>query len=166
VLQLAPAGFLAATSIVLVSIAIFGMDPVHSRTAMFWTEGLRYTVLAVGFGCLLAWALRPRSVGLWFFELAPLRFFGKYSYGIYVLHALFMPFLLHYFRAEIFAVTHSKLLAVAGAGFMTMAIGIAAAWVSYHLYEKKFLRLKRYFDYNSRSPLPSELKSAQETISA
>ena len=167
VLQFAPAGFLGAAAIILASVVLVGLDPVHSRSGMFWTEGIRYTVLSVGFACLLAWALRPRSVGLWFFELLPLRFFGKYSYGIYVLHALLMGYFLHYFRPAILAVTHSKLLAVAGSGFIAMAIGVIAAYLSYHLYEKRFLRLKRYFDYTSPKPRgKSEPLSSRENISA
>ncbi len=166
-LQFAPLGFIAATGIVILSVSILGLDPHAPPSGIFWVEGLRYTVLALGFSCLIAWALRPRSVGLWFFELAPLRFFGKYSYGIYVLHVIFLPFFVHYFRIHILAVTHNKLLAVIGAGFISLAIGIAAAYLSYHLYEKKFLRMKRYFDYNQPKPTgPSEQLLPRESISA
>lgn len=167
VLQLAPLGFIAATVIVALSVFILGVDPHAPPSAIFWLEGFRYTVLALGFSCLIAWALRPRSVGLWFFELAPLRFFGKYSYGIYVLHVIFLPFFDHYFRSHIFAITHSKLLAVVGSGLLSLIIGIVAAYLSYHLYEKKFLRMKRFFDYNLPKPAkPPEPLLPQESISA
>jgi len=162
VLRFAPFGFLAAASIILVSIDLVGVDPIISRTGMLWTEGFRYTVLALGFACLIAWALHPQSFARWFFELSPLRFFGKYSYGIYVLHVIFLPFFVAYFRALIFSLTHSKLLAVVGAGLISLAIGIIAAYLSYHLFEKRFLRLKRFFDYDpSAHPQP-----APETVSA
>jgi len=167
VLQFAPFGFIAAAGIVVASICILGLDPQAPPSGIFWIEGFRYTVVALGFACLLAWALRPRSVGLWFFEIAPLRFFGKYSYGIYVLHAIFLSFFVQYFRSHIFAITHNKLLAVIGAGIISLSIGIAAAYLSYHLYEKKFLRLKRYFDYNRPKPAaPSEPLLPRESISA
>lgn len=166
-LQLAPLGFIVAAGIVIISVSLLGLDPQAPPAGIFWVEGLRYTVLALGFSCLIAWALRPQSVGLRFFELAPLRFFGKYSYGIYVLHVIFLSFFVHYFRRHILAVTHSKLLSVVGAGLISLAIGVAAAYLSYHLYEKKFLRMKRYFDYNQpKSTELSDQHLSREKISA
>jgi peptidoglycan/LPS O-acetylase OafA/YrhL len=166
VLRAAPFGLLAATLIILVSIGLIGVDPIRTHAGMFWTEGFRYTVLALGFASLLAWALRPQSIARWFFELSPLRFCGKYSYGIYVLHVIFLPFFISYFRAAIFSHTHSKLLAVVGAGFISLTIGIVAAYLSYHLFEKRFLRLKRFFDYDSPSQPPSSTQLISETVSS
>lgn len=163
-LRLAPFGFIAATGIVILSVSILGLDPHASRFGMFWIEGFRYTILALGFGCLIACALNPSSVGLWFFELAPLRFFGKYSYGIYVLHVIFLSFLDHYFRSHLFAITHSKLLAVVGSGLLSLVIGVVAAFLSYHLYEKRFLRMKRYFDYDR--PKTAEMPGSASTRTA
>jgi peptidoglycan/LPS O-acetylase OafA/YrhL len=66
--------------------------------------------------------------------------------------------------------TTSKLAGVAGGGFFSFLVAIVAAYASYHLYEKQFLRLKRYFDYD-RAPraeaLPFAAASGQSsTISA
>ncbi len=152
-LKVAPYGFLVAAAIVLISILRSGNEfgPVfRSSLAMrFWIDGLRYTILALGSACLLAWSLRPDSVCGWFFELRLLRFFGKYSYGIYVLHMIPLPFLLQTQRAALFQVAHNKLLAVAGAGFSTLLLAVGAAYLSFHYYEKPFLRMKRFFDYGS-----------------
>ncbi|HTD96293.1 MAG TPA: acyltransferase [Edaphobacter sp.] len=162
ILKLAPLGFMAAAVIIFFSINRLGIDAPSSQTALFWVEGFRYTVLAFGFACLVAWSLRPHSIATRFFELAPLRFFGKYSYGIYVLHVILLPFFIKYFRAGIFAATQSKLLAVVGAGLLSITIGVIAAYLSYHLYEKRFLRLKRFFDYK---PLQAESKAAKSSVS-
>lgn len=166
VLQLAPFGFLSAAFIIVFSIRFLGMHSVSSLASMLWFDGFRYTLLALGFACLLAWALRPQSVARWVFESAPLRFLGKYSYGIYVLHVLFLSFCVKYFRATILTLTHSKLLAVVGAGTTSLAISIVAAYLSYNLFEKKFLRLKRYFDYQSPAPPPANTVADPEAISA
>jgi peptidoglycan/LPS O-acetylase OafA/YrhL len=80
------------------------------------------------------------------FEGRTLRFFGRYSYGIYLFH--------HPMRrifeklappARLAAVMHSAV----AASLVFMVVGIvlatAVAWVSYHLVEKRFLALKARF---------------------
>ncbi len=151
ILKVAPWGFLTAAVIVAGSIKFFDREflpfPPYSTPMRYWIDGGRYTVLALGAGCLIAWALRPDSTCQQFFSSRWMRFFGRYSYGIYVLHVLMLPVLLGQQRAAIEHLTHSKLLAVVGAGLSTFVLSVAAAVLSFHLYEKPFLRLKRYFDY-------------------
>lgn len=112
---------------------------------------LRYSLMALGSAALIAWCLQPTSAPRKFFESRSLRFFGKYSYGLYVLHFAALGFLIRTFRGWILHVTPSKLAGVVGAGFLSFLVAVVAAYLSYHLYEKQFLRLKRYFDYD-RSP--------------
>ena len=80
--------------------------------------------------------------------LHPLRWLGKYSYGIYVLHLIFFSYmeepLRHFFYAR---VTPNKGVAIIATGLLIFLISITAAYLSYNLYEKPFLRLKRFFDY-------------------
>ena len=154
VLQVAPWGFLGAASIVVASIFLIEFRlALHPLLGRFWISGLRYSVLAIGFTCLLAWSLRPKSMCQWVFQHKWLRFLGKckYSYGIYVLHVLALSAFALPLRAAILQATHSKLLAVVIAGVVSLMIGILAAYVSYHLYEKPFLRLKHLFDYSRPS---------------
>jgi peptidoglycan/LPS O-acetylase OafA/YrhL len=77
----------------------------------------------------------------------PLAFLGKYSYGLYVYHHFFS----YYFSSHHTDLTLaarlgcSSMLALvlqAGAG---IAASIVLAWLSYEYFEKRFLRLKRYW---------------------
>src|SRR6185436_13848037 len=82
-----------------------------------------------------------------------MRFFGKYSYGMYVLHLPLVsigvtltgltPGRLRFFGSEL---TGALLFIAFFLGVVTIA-----AWISYNVYEKRFLRLKRRFVY--RRPL-------------
>jgi len=109
---------------------------------------LRYTLMALVSAALIAWCLRPRSAPRHLFENRVLRYFGKYSYGIYVLHLLAMPFFLRTFRLWISHLTPSKLIGVVGAGLLVFFISVVAAYLSYNLFEKQFLRMKRHFGYD------------------
>jgi peptidoglycan/LPS O-acetylase OafA/YrhL len=69
---------------------------------------------------------------------------GKYSYGMYVLH----PFIL--------LGLHQAGLSYSVLGlFVSVLLTYIAAWMSWALFEKRFLRLKRYFEYPSSRQTPS-----------
>jgi peptidoglycan/LPS O-acetylase OafA/YrhL len=92
VVRVAPWGFLTALCAVLVSIKLIGFGSSYYDTPapQFWWYGLWYTVVALGWACLIACSLRPASACEWIFEWQWLRFLGKYSYGIYVLHMILL----------------------------------------------------------------------------
>lgn len=159
ILRVAPATFWIALA-VFASVTITlpaNAELLETGAIRFWLRGIRYDVVALGFAGLLAWTLDHRSRVSRFFERKSLCFFGKYSYGIYILHGVMLPFLVSPLRAFIDARTGNKLLGVLLSGLICMAISVLAAVLSYQLYEKHFLRLKRFFDY---APIPS---SSQET---
>jgi peptidoglycan/LPS O-acetylase OafA/YrhL len=106
-----------------------------------------YTTLAAGFAALIGWALRPQSLGEAIFRIAPLRWFGRYSYGIYIIHFIVwnIPIMGQYPRRFIDEHWHSKLLGVALGGLPTLAVTLLLAWLSYRFYESPFLRLKKHF---------------------
>jgi hypothetical protein len=72
-----------------------------------------------------------------------LRFFGKYSYGLYVFHWLLLPtFKRFYPREQLISRVGSPLLGQLA--FIALATGssVVVAMLSWHLYEKHFLGLK------------------------
>jgi peptidoglycan/LPS O-acetylase OafA/YrhL len=73
------------------------------------------------------------------------RSFGKYSYGIYVLHVIILPYL-RPIRARLNLEEFILLF---------MLISYAAGWLSWHLFESHFLKLKRFFPVDAtRSWIP------------
>jgi peptidoglycan/LPS O-acetylase OafA/YrhL len=150
--RLAPWGFLAFGGITAALIVllehIFVLSPLHM---LYWLETVRYTLLALSFVWLVAWSLKRGSTCERIFQVSGLRFFGKYSYGIYVLHVIILGELLLPLRGAIAHFTDSKLLAVVGGGVICLALAVFAAWLSYNLYEKPFLRLKHFFNYKRDS---------------
>lgn len=75
------------------------------------------------------------------FSVGFLRWFGRYSYGIYIFHDLFMG-LYEWLRYSVDRLTGSRALGaltLVSSGYLVSA---GVAYVSYHLYEKRFLDLK------------------------
>jgi peptidoglycan/LPS O-acetylase OafA/YrhL len=143
--KLRPALLVAALAVL--ASAAFGM----ARTGQV-TQIAGYSLLAVFFALLIAAGVIQQARGGDRLSRAlssrPLRLFGKYSYAIYIIH---LP--LHIFVSKVLLADQ---VAFRGSGGRYIAIQIAyaiamtgvllgLAVLSYHLYEKHFLRLKRYF---------------------
>ena len=102
-----------------------------------------FSLLAVAFAMMTLAAATP-GAGWWrtVLEFAPLRSVGKYSYAMYVFH---LPINL---------IWQSSLLGVLGwtgamrpVAYMALVtvLSYASAFVSYHILEKHFLKLKKFF---------------------
>ncbi len=113
-----------------------------------------YTSIAVVYGGLLIRALHTRGS---FLESRCLRAIGRYSYGLYVVHVPMIPIL------HLLGMNPATIGAHIGtfAGLMAylviaMSASFGVAWLSWHIYEKRFLYFKRYFVYDngaeSRTP--------------
>jgi peptidoglycan/LPS O-acetylase OafA/YrhL len=121
------------------------------RALIFVTVTFYPTLLALGSCALIAWSLRPATLCGRMFQARWLRSLGKYSYGLYVLHVFVLAWVLAPLRYGIERATHSKLLGVAIGGVIALLASLLAAYASYHLYERPFLRLKHHFDYKRDS---------------
>lgn len=112
-----------------------------------------YTLLAFFFGSLLVLTVLagPGTLLAKAFSTPVLRFFGKYSYGIYVIHGLLHPWIKHEFPPESMPQGGLFFAAVAGRILIGTALSVAAAVLIWHIYEKHFLKLKRFFEYRART---------------
>jgi peptidoglycan/LPS O-acetylase OafA/YrhL len=110
-----------------------------------------FSVVAFMFGGLLVETLRPQGLVHRLCDSQTLRSLGLYSYALYVFHPSIRRFLLDkaFVDVQIPKLFGSQLLqelAVLAAG-ITLSFG--AAWLSWHLYEKQFLKLKILFPYDA-----------------
>ncbi|CAN5426614.1 hypothetical protein BH10ACI4_BH10ACI4_22050 [soil metagenome] len=107
-----------------------------------------YPVLAIFFACILLFALKADSVASWVGNLKVFRFFGKYSYGMYIFHYVFNPV-----TARLQPILQQRLHSIVLGGFAYVGLvflgTIAVSVLSFNLYEKQWLRLKSKFSYAS-----------------
>jgi peptidoglycan/LPS O-acetylase OafA/YrhL len=118
-----------------------------------------YSLLALFYGGLLVLVLlNPSPLARRLFEARPMRFFGKYSYGLYVIHHLWLP--MAYAWTTPLA-QRSYLLSVV----VRLALGVTVSTVlaigSWHLVERPFLTLKRRFEYGRK---PARIRVAEPSV--
>jgi peptidoglycan/LPS O-acetylase OafA/YrhL len=106
---------------------------------------LGFTIVDLACVALLAMAIQQRTITNRIFSNRVLRFFGKYSYGLYVIHYPIFEMIGVPIRTTINDHTGSKLLGVVGPGVIIGLITLLLAMLSFHTYESFFLKLKRYF---------------------
>lgn len=117
----------------------------HETAASRWMQTIGFSALALLFGGVIV--LATASPWARWFENPILRTLGKYSYALYLFN---LP-LRAVVRDE--GLTPEKVPAVLGSHLpgqilfyaVATALSFAAAYLSWHLYEKHFLRLKRFF---------------------
>jgi peptidoglycan/LPS O-acetylase OafA/YrhL len=145
VLQLAPRVFaLAAATLLIAAIVYRGLA---WETNLF-VPTIGFTVIGISCAALIAMALRPASTTQRIFQNSTLRFFGKYSYGLYVFHYSLDAALTGPIRRFVDAHQHSKAVGVLVGACVVLAASIIVALLSYHFFESPFLKLKRFFAYN------------------
>jgi peptidoglycan/LPS O-acetylase OafA/YrhL len=110
---------------------------------------VRAALVLMLLACLLVWALitPERSVTSRFFCSRVMVFLGTYSYGLYVYHH-FISYYLTSNRTdlELAGWLGSHAAAVAMQTTLGASASLALAYLSYEVFEKRFLRLKRLFE--------------------
>ena len=131
----------AAALLVLIALAVrlHGLDWEHSR--FLQTGG--FSLIAVACCGLIAWTQREHAGR--FLSQAWLRFFGRYSYGIYMLHLLCFRALYKWIEGEMLPHLPWWQLAAIVSWIAAAGLVIGVAVLSFKFYETPFLKLKRHF---------------------
>ncbi len=160
VLDFAPSIF-ALCALVLTGAAILnhGLD---WQTSIFLPT-LGFSLIGISSASLIAMALRPGSRTKHLFNNSILRFFGKYSYGLYVFHYPIYRLQAPFIRSFIGARFHMKVVGVIGAAIAVFVTSILVALLSYRLYESPFLKLKKYFKYRKNPVTADDSAALQST---
>ncbi|HET9751398.1 MAG TPA: acyltransferase [Myxococcales bacterium] len=147
----------AALALASVTIALSAWCAV-AKTGLPVLHQIRGTLYALFFGTLVLISLQPQpSLLARVLRGGALRFFGKYSYGLYVYHGLLTWFFIEFHteaRFDAFFGNHA--IAIAAKAACGVALSVAVAMASYELFEKPFLSLKRFFEVREpASPRPA-----------
>lgn len=136
-------------------IALIGMLAVSIPTrsmlqSSFPMQAVGYSMLAIIGAALIIFSIDPRSENrpvVRLFRTPFMRFFGKYSYALYIFHLPLTWFLENAgLGVDRFpTVAGSHIPGVIAFTLVTGSISVLMALASWNLFEKHFLRLKRYF---------------------
>lgn len=134
-------------------------------------QTIGYTALAVLFGALVISAAtsRPGTLLHAVFTRASMRTLGRYSYGMYVIHIPIIVLL-----SWTITQTHGDLPAIGGLALPgTIAFSLAGgaatfalAWLSWHVWEQRWLRLKTRFRSAPSSPAAQAPPAAAQAVQA
>jgi peptidoglycan/LPS O-acetylase OafA/YrhL len=133
-----------------------------SRQGLELVLPVRASLILMLLACLLVWALvaPKQSATSRFFRSRSMIFLGTYSYGLYVYH----HFISYYLSTNRTELELARWLGSHGAAVALQAslgalVSLAVAYLSYELFEKRFLRLKRRFQ-TARDPPPDPSRLA------
>ena len=123
----------------------FAICGIQART--FYSTGknmitLGLPLITLFFAALVAQALTP-GVVCRFFSNRVLRWLGVISYGIYIFHVLLAE-VIEWLSRKV-AGAHGLAAYFAVRLVIAAVVSVSAALLSFHFYEKQFLRLKKYF---------------------
>jgi peptidoglycan/LPS O-acetylase OafA/YrhL len=139
---------LAAVSFLPLVFLFSQADGTKMTPADFWIQVVGHSLLALCFGFLVLAAATspPRHPLVRFLSIPFLRSCGKYSYAMYVLHSIFLPWYARFFPVDLYwQILGHQLPAVWLHLAFSTAATFALGWLSWHLFEKHFLKLKRFF---------------------
>lgn len=143
--------FLAVTSLVI----IFVNDPNPEIVSNNWLFRVGYSSVDLVWISILVFCATENKVSAAIRNLLSVKWLtwlGKYSYGIYVFHWIVLNMFIYKIEAELIRTGMNINLTY----FLTRLLGIIAvlliSYMSYHLFEKRFLRLKEKLTSFTRVP--------------
>jgi peptidoglycan/LPS O-acetylase OafA/YrhL len=148
------AGILLAVSALILAGAFVRLHGIQHEHPFVQTIG--FSLLAVFFAALvLIVTMLPGDHSfIRLLELTPLKSIGRYSYAIYIFHWLLFPLLFQRLLPDKWVYAHLRYVPGAIIRYCVFAsLSYLCALLSWHAFEKHFLKLKRFFE--SR-PVPTE----------
>ena len=138
---------LAVTILVALTIVYGRLDYMDPPTAMFGS----IAIMLLGASALVSATSSEKSRFAMWLRSGFLRFFGRYSYAIYIVHTAVLAGLNHYRPFAVLSRVGGYLFpAQITWAFTYVALSTGVAVASWHLVEKHFLRLKRFFPYRAK----------------
>lgn len=134
--------FLLALAAVL---AIFTFAPAYDSP---WLLTIGLTFIAIASAGLIGATVKTGSLEFRIFSPRPLLILGKYSYGFYIYHLLYRWAwiqLLVFLGRKTHSIALAGIIELSGAFAITFLI----SKLSYDLFEVRFLRFKKHFEYDS-----------------
>jgi peptidoglycan/LPS O-acetylase OafA/YrhL len=113
-------------------------------------QTIGYSMLALLFASVVALGLTSSPQTNWSRLMSHrfLRFFGRYSYGLYVLHHPIIFLLRQYMGVNIYpTIFGSQLPGQFAFSILVTGASLISAMLSWHLFESQFLKLKARFPY-------------------
>jgi peptidoglycan/LPS O-acetylase OafA/YrhL len=159
VLHFAPRIF--AICVLVLTVAAIPNRGLDWKTSIF-VPTVGFSLIGISCAALIAMSLEPGSRTKQIFSHPILRFFGNYSYGLYVFHYPLGCLLNQPVRDYVDAHFHRKVLGVIAGAIVVLVATTLAALLSYHFYETPFLKLKKYFTYR-KSAATADRQAALHT---
>lgn len=105
-----------------------------------YLQTFKYLLISTIYFCLIGFivAVNKQNIFARLLSIKPLLFAGKISYGLYVYHGICFAYFSKYFQSNYFLINFF--------GAFTFAFVISS--LSFYVFEKHFLKLKKYFIYN------------------
>jgi peptidoglycan/LPS O-acetylase OafA/YrhL len=141
----------AVAALVLVALTLFygQLDYMDRGTAMFGS----IAIMVIGAAAVVVGITSRHSRFSSLLRSRVLRFFGRYSYAIYIVHTAVLAGMDHYRPfASLPSIGGSALPAQTVWLIAYVGLSTGVAVLSWHLVEKHFLRLKRFFPYSTSAP--------------
>lgn len=143
---------------------ILGVLFVHNH-GWLWRDvsptlfSLQFTLISLAATALIAVCLDSTSRITHLFSSPALRFFGRYSYSMYVYHSILPMFYIDAFLRFIAPLSPHPAIQHLLTTFAELTTTIVVSVLSYHFLEMPFLRLKRLFAYRVPESRPTVTES-------
>jgi peptidoglycan/LPS O-acetylase OafA/YrhL len=103
-----------------------------------------YTSIGIFFACIVYWAQTGEGWVARIFSAPFLRFFGRYSYGLYIYQGLLLVFMMPYVHT-VQRLVHSDALGGVLYILLSLVLLLGLSMLSFHFFEEPILRHKKYF---------------------